>query len=247
LIIGKHVLVGANQIPAHLSKLIDDYLGTGGADYPNLPELIQLLPSGTTFVSYQKGQLGPQESPEITSSGMTIGAVIMIAMLAALVYVFIVFLRTFQGRPLAPVPKWQDLAIPVFALLGLGVAAYLTYVEVTTADAVCGPIGDCNTVQNSPYAKAFGVLPIGILGAAGYIAILLAWVLKRYGSGQLANLVPLGLFGMSLFGTLYSVYLTYLELFVIEAVCMWCLSSAVIITLLMLFSLPPAAAWISEE
>jgi uncharacterized membrane protein len=137
--------------------------------------------------------------------------------------------------------------IPVLAVLGLGVAAYLTYVEVTTADAICGPIGDCNTVQNSPYAKLFGILPVGILGAVGYIAILLTWFLKRNTSGRLSDIAPLALFGMSFFGTLYSIYLTYLELFVIKAVCMWCLSSAVIITLLMLFSLTPAAAWVGEE
>jgi uncharacterized membrane protein len=207
--------------------------------------LIAAIP--TLASSNQSAQLEPPGFQASASSGLTIAAVIMVAMLIALVYVFIVFLRAFQGKTLASTPNWQNIAIPVLALLGLGVAAYLTYVEVTTADAICGPIGDCNTVQNSPYAKLFGVLPVGILGAVGYIAILIAWVLKRYGSGTISDIAPLALFGMSFFGTLYSIYLTYLELFVIEAVCMWCLTSAVIITLLMLLSLAPAAAWIAGE
>lgn len=210
-----------------------------------LSMLVAVFPASAT--SDLIGQLEPPGSGDPASSGMAIAAVILVAMLIAVVYVFVVFLRSFQGKSLASASDRQDIAIPILALLGLGVAAYLTYVEVTTADAICGPIGDCNTVQNSPYAKLFGVLPVGILGAVGYIAILLAWVLKRYGSGRLSEIAPLALFGMSFFGTLYSIYLTYLELFVIKAVCMWCLSSAVIITLLMLFSLPPATAWVVEE
>jgi uncharacterized membrane protein len=211
----------------------------------SLAMLISAIPALAS--SYQTGQLEPPGSQDPASSGMTLAAVIMVAMLIALVYVFIVFLRAFQGKSLASATGKQDIAIPVLAVLGLGVAAYLTYVEVTTADAICGPIGDCNTVQNSPYAKLFGILPVGILGAVGYIAILLTWFLKRNTSGRLSDIAPLALFGMSFFGTLYSIYLTYLELFVIKAVCMWCLSSAVIITLLMLFSLTPAAAWVGEE
>jgi uncharacterized membrane protein len=53
------------------------------------------------------------------------------------------------------------------------------------------------------------------------------------------------MFGMAVFGVLYSFYLTYLELFVIRAVCIWCLSSAAIITLLMLLSLGPASKWLA--
>jgi uncharacterized membrane protein len=247
LIIGNEVLIGSTQIPARLPGLIKDYLDAGGSDYPHLPEFDSLLLKGTTFTSYQADQPEPQGSPEPESSGMTIAAVIMIAMLIALVYVVIVFLRTYQGKSLAAESNWHNLAIPILTLLGLGVASYMTYIEVTTADAICGPIGDCNTVQDSPYATLFGVLPVGILGAVGYIAILLAWVIKRYSNGRLSEIAPLALFGMSFFGTLYSIYLTYLELFVIKAVCMWCLSSAIIITLLMLFSLSPAAAWVAEE
>ena len=46
-------------------------------------------------------------------------------------------------------------------------AGYLTYVETQLVQAVCGPVGDCNAVQSSSYARLFGVLPVGVLGASG--------------------------------------------------------------------------------
>ena len=125
------------------------------------------------------------------------------------------------------------------ALAGLAVAGYLTYVETQLVQAVCGPVGDCNAVQSSSYARLFGVLPVGVLGAAGYVGILAAWLLNRLGRGRLAAKAPVAVLVMTLFGVIFSIYLTYLELFVIRAVCIWCLTSAVIITLLMLLSLKP--------
>jgi uncharacterized membrane protein len=131
-------------------------------------------------------------------------------------------------------------AIPLVALIGLGVAAYLTYVETQSVQAFCGPVGDCNAVQASSYARVWGILPVGILGAVGYIAILAAWWIGRNNRGWISTNAPIALFGMALFGTIFSVYLTYLEIYVIKAVCIWCISSAIIITLLLLFSVEPA-------
>jgi uncharacterized membrane protein len=123
-------------------------------------------------------------------------------------------------------------------LIGCGVAAYMAYVETTQVSAVCGPVGDCNTVQQSAYARLFGVLPIGVLGVLGYIAILVAWLVRRFGRGCPADLAALALLGMTAFGTLFSIYLTFLEPFVIGATCAWCLSSAIIMTLLLWLALP---------
>jgi uncharacterized membrane protein len=106
--------------------------------------------------------------------------------------------------------------------------------------AVCGPVGDCNAVQSSPYARLFGVLPIGVLGVIGYVAILIAWLWGRLRSDRLAEAAPVIVFGLTVFGVLFSVYLTFLEPFVIGAVCAWCLTSAIVMTLLMLITLPPA-------
>jgi uncharacterized membrane protein len=123
-------------------------------------------------------------------------------------------------------------------LIGLGVAGYLAYVETTQVEAVCGPVGDCNTVQQSTYARLFGILPIGVLGMLGYIIILAAWLVNCFGSGRLADLAALALLGMTGFGTLFSIYLTFLEPFVIGATCAWCLTSAIIMTLLFWLALP---------
>jgi uncharacterized membrane protein/thiol-disulfide isomerase/thioredoxin len=135
-------------------------------------------------------------------------------------------------------PAWRDWAIPVLALIGCSVAAYLAYVETANVSAVCGPVGDCNTVQQSAYAWLFGVLPIGMLGLLGYIVILTAWFVRRFGRGWLVDLTALVLLGMTTFGTLFSIYLTFLEPFVIGATCAWCLSSAIIMTLLFWLTLP---------
>lgn len=148
-------------------------------------------------------------------------------------------------RLLQPGNRWNggrhwSWMIPLLCFIGLGVAGYLSYVETTQSTAICGPVGDCNTVQQSPYAYLFGILPIGTLGLAGYVAILISWALSRFNHGQLANLASLGLLGMTFFGTLFSIYLTFLEPFVIGATCAWCLTSAVIMTALLWLSVVPA-------
>ena len=138
-------------------------------------------------------------------------------------------LRLFSPPP--AVASWPRWVIPALSVVGLVVAGYLSYVEITLTEAVCGPVGDCNTVQQSQYARLFGVLPIGVLGVAGYVVILGAWAVQYYGPKDLRVLARLVLLGSTLFGTLFSIYLTFLEPFVIGATCAWCLASAVVITL----------------
>lgn len=174
------------------------------------------------------------------SNGFELAVVILVAMAAALIYTGVVVKRGLQGLPPRPLPLWLEWATPLLALIGLGIAIYLAFVETQSTTAVCGPVGDCNAVQSSPYARLFGVLPIGVLGATGYAAILLAWAWGRWRSDRLADYAPLATFGLTVFGSLFSLYLTFLEPFVIHAVCLWCLSSAVIMTLLMLLSVGPA-------
>jgi uncharacterized membrane protein len=132
--------------------------------------------------------------------------------------------------------------VPLLALVGLVVAGYLAFVESTGAEAVCGPVGDCNTVQQSEYAFLFGVVSVGLLGMLSYIAILGAWLIDRWGSEQLADIAKIAIFLMAFIGTFFSIYLTFLEPFVIGATCAWCLTSAVVITTLMLISANPAKA-----
>jgi uncharacterized membrane protein len=132
-----------------------------------------------------------------------------------------------------PGTRAETWLIPLLAALGLGVAAYLAYVEINQAEAVCGPVGECNTVQGSAYAVMLGI-PVAVWGVVNYSAVAMLWAGQRFLPSKWANLSAIGLLALTLFGTVFSIYLTYLELFVIGAICAWCLSSAVITTLLML-------------
>lgn len=162
-----------------------------------------------------------------------VGNGIAVAVLLALIGVLAVSARHVRtsGRAPIAVPIWL---VPVLSVLGMGVAAYLSFVEVTGQEAVCGPVGDCNAVQQSPYAFLFGVLPVGLLGLAGYVAMLGAWSLGKVGAPSLRMPARRTFWAMAFVGTVFSVYLTFLEPFVIGATCAWCVGSAVIVGLLLL-------------
>jgi uncharacterized membrane protein len=136
-------------------------------------------------------------------------------------------------------PAWREWAIPALCLIGLVVAGYLAYVEAAQVAAVCGPVGDCNTVQQSEYARLFGRLPIGVLGLMGYAAIIVAWWIERRGRAPFNRLAAFALVIMTFGGMLFSIYLTFLEPFVIGATCAWCLTSAILMTFLLLLTVTP--------
>jgi len=192
------------------------------------------LPSGLILADHPTVSL--RDRLAFDPVGNALAILVLIGMLVSVGGVLAVLFSLAKTKGLVASPL---TAIPILCLIGLGVAGYLAYVETAHVTAVCGPVGDCNTVQQSEYARLFGVLPIGVFGLAGYLAILLAWAGSRYGSKRIASLSALALLGMTLFGTLFSIYLTFLEPFVIGATCAWCLSSAVIMTVQMWLSAIP--------
>jgi uncharacterized membrane protein len=119
----------------------------------------------------------------------------------------------------------RRIAVAVLALAGLGVAGYLTYVHYADLDPICaGGSGGCERVQSSDYAELAGV-PVALLGVIGYAGILASLWLPG-DLGRFAGvLLALGGFG-------FSAWLTYVELFEIDAICQWCLVSAVIMAAL---------------
>lgn len=195
-------------------------------------------PSPTQGVDFTADNLTVRQKFQLDPVGNSLSVVILIGMIVSLV------VMGFRWRDQKKTKARLNLhwAVPLLALLGLVVAGYLAFIESTGGEAVCGPVGDCNTVQQSKYAMLFGVISIGLLGMLSYIAILSAWLIDRWGSEQLADLAKIAIFAMTFVGTLFSIYLTFLEPFVIGATCAWCLTSAVVITTLMLISANPAKA-----
>ncbi len=131
-------------------------------------------------------------------------------------------------------------------MIGIGAASYLAFIEISQTEAVCGPVGDCNTVQQSPYAVLFGFLPVGVLGVIGYILIIIAWGIQHYGRADWHPIASKNLWYMAGFGTLFSIYLTFLEPFVIGATCMWCITSAVVQTSIFWLVTDPAKKYLQR-
>lgn len=120
-------------------------------------------------------------------------------------------------------------AIAFVAALGLGVATYIAIAESGGGSPVClaGSTG-CKTVAESSYSHVAGV-NIAVFGIVGY-ALLLACAFLA------SDLARLGGFAVALGGFGYSVFLTYIEIFKIEAICQWCVASAVLMTILFLLN-----------
>ncbi|MFN2115768.1 MAG: vitamin K epoxide reductase family protein [Anaerolineae bacterium] len=123
------------------------------------------------------------------------------------------------------------------AMVGAVIAAILTSFHFSTgAEAnLCSTAAGCHAVNESQYSTVAGV-PIALMGLGSYLVIAaLAAISIR--SEEVAEWASLAIFGISLIGVLYSAYLTYLELFVIHAVCPWCVGSAAVMIAIWLVSM----------
>ena len=121
------------------------------------------------------------------------------------------------------------------ALVGLVDSIYLAVLKLTNQLAACGSLGDCESVNNSMYSEVAGV-PIALLGAAAYGLILGAVWMDRPESPW-SEVARYAFFGLTLVGVLYSAYLTYVEVFVLRAVCPYCVVSAVVMVALFALSI----------
>jgi uncharacterized membrane protein len=117
--------------------------------------------------------------------------------------------------------RWAAVAV---ALVGLGIATYLTVVHYAGADPVCAVAHGCATVQKSRYAE-LGGMPVALLGLIGYLAILASLVRDD----EVARTVTAFL---AIVGLAFSGWLTYVEVVVLEAICIWCVGSAICMALL---------------
>lgn len=113
------------------------------------------------------------------------------------------------------------VATALVALAGMAVAAYLTWVHYDEAALVCVAGGGCETVQRSSYAELAGI-PVAVLGLVSY-AVVLALVLWD------TSIARLTAASLAFVGLAFSLYLLALQLFVIDAVCVWCLANDLLI------------------
>lgn len=120
--------------------------------------------------------------------------------------------------------RW-GAAMTVLALAGLAIAGYLLTVRLLGEAPACGPVRGCDTVAASEYATIFG-LPVALFGV-GFSLVLSATAIVWWRRGERRALYAS--YGLGLAGIIAVAYLTYLELFVIEAICVWCVSFGVTI------------------
>lgn len=131
---------------------------------------------------------------------------------------------------------WLGRLQLILIVLGIGIAGYLTYVKLFGLEPVCGGLGDCEAVQSSIYSELLGV-PVAIWGLLSYLALLAIYLVKRSNWRGWGALARQGFFLVTLIGVMFSAYLTYLEIFVIHAICPWCVASAVVMTILFILAL----------
>lgn len=239
MIVGDNVLVGSVDIPQQLPGLIETLLAQGGNDWPRLPSLAAALPEEVASEPFTPvtppATAAVAETPPFLRDmpANALAVLVLSGMVVVVIWAAISWLR-----PGDALPGWRDRVIPLLTIAGIAVSGYLAFIETTGKEAICGPLGDCNIVQQSEFAKLFGILPIGVAGVIGYAAILGAWLITHAMRGVWGERAAMALPALAFAGTLFSIYLTFLEPFVIGATCAWCLTSGVIITALLWLSMP---------
>jgi len=120
------------------------------------------------------------------------------------------------------------MLIGMLAFIGVFVSMYLTLYKFGYIGSLQCAVGSCETVNTSRWATFFG-LPVAAWGLGFYVsalALVFVGIQERYADSRALSLALVGLTG---WGVVFSGWLTYLELFVIDAICIWCVTSAVIV------------------
>jgi uncharacterized membrane protein len=129
------------------------------------------------------------------------------------------------------------MLIAVLALLGLLISLYMLAYALGLAGSLICTVGDCEKVQSSPFSR-IGPFPVAAFGVAGYLTLMAVSLFGLQPASKGSRLVPFSLLLGGFLGLGFTAYLTYLEAFVINAWCQWCVSSGVIMVLAFFASLP---------
>jgi uncharacterized membrane protein len=127
------------------------------------------------------------------------------------------------------------MIVAALALAGIFISLYLTLYKIGIIGELSCSIGSCETVNLSKWSRFLG-LPVaawGLFFSIDVFAIALIGTMPRFENEPLISLV---LAAEAAVGVLFSAWLTYLELAVIHAICIWCVTSAVVVTLILLTS-----------
>ena len=130
-------------------------------------------------------------------------------------------------------------AAAVLSLVGLALATYLSVAHLSGAGVACGVSGGCGAVTTSEYSRFLGI-PVALMGVAGYAALLMG-SLAALGLPQPPAPLRRGLAGIACAGFAFSAYLTATQAFFIGSYCVYCLTSASLMTAIMLLTLMAAA------
>ena len=155
--------------------------GAGSAEVEVTDDEVEIVASDLAAGIDAEPSRTPMENFAQDPVGNSLAFVVLIIMVISVIFVVYAFLNRTKLRSF---PGW---AIPVLILIGILVAMYMSYIESTHSTAFCGPVGDCNAVQQSKYATLFGFLPIGVLGLLGYIGIGSAWYIQKKGKKNFQN------------------------------------------------------------
>lgn len=130
--------------------------------------------------------------------------------------------------------RWLNRISIGFAALGTLVSIYMTVFKLTENQSMCLGNGGCSVVNNSIYSEVYGV-PVAVVGIAGYAVILAALLAANRFSFLIEN-GAMVVFGLALAGFLFTVYLIYVEVALIHALCPFCVTSQVSMTILFILS-----------
>jgi uncharacterized membrane protein len=130
--------------------------------------------------------------------------------------------------------KWIYRALTALSILGLLVSIYMTIYKILNANVMCLGSGDCGTVNASPYAEVNG-FPVAGIGVIGYAAMLATLYFEKKNRFFQENGTMM-FFGMALTGFLFTLWLIYVEIALIHALCPFCLTSQVAMTIIFILA-----------
>ncbi len=130
--------------------------------------------------------------------------------------------------------KWFFRISVALTIIGLAVSIYMTIYKLTDNQNMCIGNGGCSKVNSSVYAEVYGI-PVAVFGMVGYAALMVMLFIENRNSFLQANGTMI-IFGLALIGFLFTLYLIYVEVALIHALCPFCLTSQIAMTIFFILS-----------